>query len=525
MRYKNIYSIAILFALTSLVSSCVSEDDLVQIDPNVDTEEAFWKTDNDALKGINSVYGSMLIDGSYMRSTPLMLDLKDDATRSNSPWTAMSVIGKFNSSIANPDIYSWAYRDFYQGIYRANQVLDNVPSIEMEDSNLKDRVLGQAYFLRGLYFFHMVNMFKNVPLPLSNSELYHEQKTNEEGWAQVISDLEMAVGLLPVSYDDVSGLDAGQIGRATKGAALAYMGKAQLFTKDFESAKVTFKKVLDLKVYSLVADYRDNFTVTNENNSESVFEVQFSREAGGVDLSWGGTPAPGWGRTSGRAITYGAAGFGYADLQPTWALFNEYREELTVDGEVDPRLDATIFYNKNAYDGVGMSLYGQDFATFYAANESNLNDLYCRKYENSDGDFANEYDWRSGINERIMRYADVLLMYAECLNETGATNDAYQYIQMVRDRVNLPDLATVKPNMTQAEMREQIAHERFLELSLEGHRFDDIRRWGWLKDASKLAWLKSRDAEFNTYTPGREYFPIPQSEMDTNKGMVQNDGY
>ena len=184
MRYKNIYSIAILFALTSLVSSCVSEDDLVQIDPNVDTEEAFWKTDNDALKGINSVYGSMLIDGSYMRSTPMMLDLKDDATRSNSPWTAMSVIGKFNSSIANPDIYSWAYRDFYQGIYRANQVLDNVPSIEMEDSNLKDRVLGQAYFLRGLYFFHMVNMFKNVPLPLSNSELYHEQKTIEEGWAQ-----------------------------------------------------------------------------------------------------------------------------------------------------------------------------------------------------------------------------------------------------------------------------------------------------------------------------------------------------
>jgi starch-binding outer membrane protein, SusD/RagB family len=172
-----------------------------------------------------------------------------------------------------------------------------------------------------------------------------------------------------------------------------------------------------------------------------------------------------------------------------------------------------------------MTLYGQNFATFYANSPSDLNDLFVAKYQNADGAFANEFDWRSGINERLLRYADVLLMYAECLNENGKTAQAYTYVQMVRDRVNLPDLATVRPNMTDDEMREQIGHERFLEFPLEGHRFDDIRRWGWLEDPAKLEWLKSRDVEFDTYQAGREFFPIPQLEMDNNPGTEQNDGY
>ena len=99
---------------------------------------------------------------------------------------------------------------------------------------------------------------------------------------------------MPTSYANVTGLDAGQAGRATKGAALGYLGKAYLFTKDFPNARDTFKKVIDLGVYSLVPNYRDNFTDTNENIIESVFEVQFSRDAGGVDLGWGGAPASGW---------------------------------------------------------------------------------------------------------------------------------------------------------------------------------------------------------------------------------------
>jgi len=200
-------------------------------------------------------------------------------------------------------------------------------------------------------------------------------------------------------------------------------------------------------------------------------------------------------------------------------LYNEYLQEKTATGGIDPRLDVAMYYNKP-----GEKLYNQNFADRYAGSSS-LNALFCHKYENGDSGQADEYDWRSGINERLMRYADVLLMYAECLNELGQTSDAYPYIQMVRTRVGLPNLATVKPNLSQADMRDQIGHERFLEFSLEGHRFDDIRRWGWLQDPTKLAWLKSRDPEFNTYTTGKEYLPIPLTEVQTNVGLQQNPGY
>lgn len=520
---KKIFTLknaAIIPAMALMLAGCVKEDDLTQIDPNNDSAASFWKTEDDALQGVNSVYGSLITDGTYMRSTPILLDGKADDARSNSPWAAMANVGRFNSSIADPAIYGWCFETCYQGIYRANQVLEHVPNIEFEDEAYKNRLLGQAYFLRGLYFFHTVNLFKNVPLPLNTDEVYHVQKTQEEGWAQVESDLQMAADLLPVSYDGVTGPDAGEKGRATKGAALGYLGKAYLFNHDFTNAKAAFEAVMALNVYALVPNYKDNFTTDNENNSESLFEVQFSRDAGGVGLGWGGAPASDWGKTSARAITYAPRAFGWTDMQPTWTLFNEYHEEATVSGGVDPRLDATIIYNKP-----GMMLYGQSFQVKYASSPTDLNDLFWRKYENADGGFADEYDWRSGINERLLRYSDILLMYAECLNELGQTAQAYTYIQQVRDRVQLPDLATAHPNMTQAQMREQIGHERFLEFAAEGHRFDDIRRWGWLEDASKLAWLKQRDSEFSTYQAGREYFPIPQLEMDNNPGTVQNSGY
>lgn len=525
MKNKNIKYI-ILFLSLALTTSCVSDDDLVQVNPNEASSESFWKTDADALKGLNAAYSSLLNEGTYMRSSPLLLDLKGDDTRSNSPWGSMKNVGYFNSNVSDPAIYGWAFREYYQGINRTNQVLLNVPSITFTDEALKNRILGQAYFLRGLYLFHLVNMFKNVPIPLDLS-VYHQQKSQAEGWAQVMADFQKAAELLPASYSGISGIDTQDeskgLGRATKGAALGYLGKAYLFNKDFENAKLTFKKVIDLGVYSLVANYADNFTDSNENNSESLFEVQFSREVGGVGLSWGGIPASDWGKTSARAITYGAAAFGFKDVQPTFALLNEFQEEKTKTGAVDPRLDATIFYLK---PGGSTPIYQTTFEKQYKDSPADLNDIYCKKYENGGGAFANEYDWRSGINERLLRYADILLMYAECLNETGDTQGAYTYIQMVRDRVNLPNLSIVKPGLSQAAMREQIGHERFLEFALEGHRFDDIRRWGWLQDPAKLSWLKSRDAEFNSYASGREYFPIPQLEIDTNEFPVtQNPSY
>ncbi len=519
----------LLYILLSagLLSGCSKQLD--QANPNQQTSVTFWQSEADAISGVNAAYASLLPDGGYMRSTPLMLDTRGDDARSNSPWDQMYNSGKFALQPGNWAIYGWAYETFYQGVFRSNQVLENVPKITM-DQGLKDRLLGQAYFLRGLYFYHLVNFFGNVPLPLataSNIGNYSiPQSTPEQGWAQVIQDFQKASELLPATYATVTGADKNNIGRATKGAALAFLGKAYLFNKRYTEAAAQFKAIIDMNMYGLVANYRDNFTEVAENNMESLFEVQFSRDAGGKELGWGGAPQPGWGKTSARAITYAPRGFGWTDVQPTRSVFNEFRQEKTTDGKVDPRILSTIFYNDTVDTKLASTpMYQTTFQRQYASNPADFNDLFVKKYQNYLGDRPNEFDWRSGINERIMRYADVLLMYAECLNELGRTAEAYPFIQRVRSRAGLADLAVVKPGLSQEGMREQLAHERLLEFALEGHRFDDIRRWGWLQNPTKLAELKLRDPEFNSYANGREYFPIPQREIDINTGYKQNPGY
>lgn len=522
IRFSKYMISAALVAL--MVTGC--DKKLDQVNPNVQTAESFWKNESDAIRGINAAYGSLQVDGTYMRFMPMLLDVRGDDVKSNSPWGQISNIGRFALGTGIGDGYAWAYESCYQGVFRANQVIDNVGKVEINDA-LKNRILGQAYFLRGLYFFHLVNLFGNVGLPLkapvAPSDFFVPQSTQAEGWQQVISDFKKASEMLPVDYSGVTGPDQNQVGRATKGAALSFLGKANLFNKNYQEAANNFKAVIDLNKYSLVSNYKLNF-VDNiagaENNAESIFEVQFSLNAGGVDLGWGGAPSSAWGKYSARAITCAPRGFGWVDVQPTVSVFNEFMQEKTVTGEVDPRIDATIFYNKP-----GATIYGKNYQQFYANSPADLNDLFCRKYQNGDGQRADEFDWRSGINERIMRYADVLLMYAECLNELGKTSEAYPFIQQVRSRAGLPQLSTVKPGMNAAQMRDQIAHERLLEFCLEGHRFDDIKRWGWLENAAKLAELKARDPEFNSYTPGKELYPIPLIEIQNNVGYQQNPTY
>jgi len=272
--------------------------------------------------------------------------------------------------------------------------------------------------------------------------------------------------------------------------------------------------------------YGDNFTDTKENNPESIYEIQFSLTAGGTDLQWQGIPSSTWGFYSARAITFAGPNFGWRDVQPTQTLLAEYRQEKTVDGKIDPRCLATVLYNDTVDTHAPTTpMYQTTFQAAYAASPAYMADVYCKKYENWYGNKPNEFDWKSGINERLMRYADVLLMYAECENELGNQAVAAQYIQMVRSRVNLPNRQAEFAGYTQAQLRDQIGHERMLEFALEGHRWDDIRRWGWLSDPARLAWLKSRDPEFNSYIPGKELLPIPQTEIDNNPNIKQNATY
>jgi starch-binding outer membrane protein, SusD/RagB family len=510
---KNIKKYILLAALMGC------SDNLELLNPNVPTTDTFWQTEDQALAGVTAIYNSLIIDGTYMRMLPAAMDGRGDDIKGDSPWGDLVQMGNFTIPTTSGPV-EWVWGGHYQLIWRANQVLVNVEDIEI-DAELRRRLEGQAYFLRGLAYFNLANAFKEVPvvttLPRDQSQYYPETASEDVVWGQIISDFQAAQERLPASYVGITGPDAGQRGRATQGAATGMLGKAYLYRQRWAEAATEFEKLISgsLAQYSLVPNYRDNFSPFTENNAESLFEVQFAtrEEVGGSDYNWGGNPTANWMQVSAQAVTYAADGKGFSDFLPTRGLYEAYKSERTVTGGLDPRLIATIASFEPEAGSV--TIYGDPWP--YGPDA-----IYPRKYTNDGFGYPHEYDINSGINYRVLRYADILLMYAEALNELNRTAEAYPYIQQVRGRAGLPDLALVKPNMSQQQMRDQIGHERYLEFAIEGQRINDIIRWGWLYDAEKLAMLRANDTDFNTWTPGNEYLPIPQRELDVNPNLRPN---
>ncbi len=494
-------------------------DNLELTNPNRQTTGDYWSTKEQAFAGVNAIYNGLIVDGTYMRMFPAATDGRGDDLSGDSPWPDLGQMGNFTIPTTSGPV-EWVWNAHYQMIFRANQVLANVPKIEMEEE-MRNRIYGQAHFLRGLAYFNLANTYKEVPVitePAKGKEDYYTPTATEDVlWEQIITDFKQAEALLPTTYLGVSGPDAGEVGRATKGAAAGMLGKAYLYRKQWQQAAAEFEKLINgpLNTYSLVPNYRDNFSPFTENNAESLFEVQFATtdQVGGSDFNWGGDPGANWKQISAQGVTYGADGFGFSDFLPTRWIYNEFKAERTIDGKLDPRLLATIASLEPEANAT--TIYGNPWP--YAPDA-----IYPKKYTNDGFGHPHEYDINSGINYRVLRYADILLMHAEALNELNRTAEAYQYIQRVRDRVKLPDLAIVKPDMNQVEMRNQIAHERALEFAGEGQRINDIIRWGWLYDANKLAMLKQHDNDFKTWTPGNEYLPIPQRELDVNPNLKPN---
>ncbi|WP_207424795.1 RagB/SusD family nutrient uptake outer membrane protein [Desertivirga brevis] len=501
-----------------LLTACDKKLDVVN--PNLTTTSTFWKTESQAFASVTAVYNALITDGSYQRSFPGLTDSRGDDFTGDSPWTDLVQTGQFLIPTTSAPV-EWIWRDFYMVIFRANQVLHYVPLMEESvlSKSKKDRILGQAFFLRGLAYYNLATTFKNVPLltglPPEDLKTYNAAAaTDEDLWNHIISDFKTAEGLLPISYNNVEGQDRGQVGRATMGSAAGMLAKAYLYRKQWQLAADQCEKFFNgpLKgVYSLMPNYRDNFLPTNENNSESLFEVQFNEKVGSV-ANWTGEPTSTWRQFEAFSITYAMEGVGFSDYLPTRWIYNEYKLEKTIEGKSDPRLLATIA----SYEP------GDNSTRAYGREWFNPTDrIYPRKYT-YDGIATTESFEASGINYRVLRYADIYLMYAEALNELNRTAEAYPYIQVVRSRAKLPDLATTKPGLTQVQMRDQLAHERALEFAIEGQRINDIIRWGWLYNPTKLAELKAHDPDFNTWTPGNEYLPIPQAELNVNKALTPN---
>jgi tetratricopeptide (TPR) repeat protein len=330
------------------------------------------------------------------------------------------------------------------------------------DEGLKARLLAETKFLRALYYWNLVNLWGNVPLQLtpSNPNVLPEHAAEAEVWAQIIQDLIEAQPLLPDSYPE------SELGRATSGAAAALLGKCYMQLHRWAEAEAEFAKIIASGKYDLVQNYGDNFKHTTENNIESLFEIQFSDEFSGPfwdkDLP---NTSEGY-----RRATYFAPRFasGNADAHATPWYLEQFFLEKTVDGEYDPRMDVSFLWNDTTNGQTDPHYYGKSFRDEMTVN---VNDIFSRKYLT---DYYREVeDEHSPINFRVIRFADVLLMHAEALNELNRTGEAYPFINRVRQRSNLAALETVKPNMSQDEMREQIKHERVLELGGEQVRWTD----------------------------------------------------
>lgn len=520
---KILYSVMLLLGL--IVTSC--EVDVTN--PNDLTVNSFWKSEADAQSGVNAIYNMFYKPGTYSRWIWFRLDLTSDEALSSSPWIDLAdwtrfIYNNYNFWEGN----SWTYRDCYEAIYRANQVLNYVPEIEFADENYKNQLLGQAYFLRALFYYDLALLWggenKSLPIVLEPSKPGDtpEGHTEAEVWAQVQSDLTEAISKLPASWDDSNK------GRATKGAALALRAKSYMQQHNWEAARADLEWLVKGEGagnYGLVANFQDNFTHLNENNIESVFEIQYSdvHKAPAGDGDFAIDPNLGLN----RGQFFAPPGIGWTDGEVRPWLVNEFKKELNLDGGYDIRLRHSVFYKDMATDFPGNNKvyrFGMD-----VWNQDNYkNRVFFRKYGT---DYYRDYDdYHSPVNVRVIRYADVLLMYAECLANlpSGSLTEAVALVDRIRDRVNMPPLILNHPEAvaSKAAFLKRLQMERSLELCLEGHRWADIKRWGLTDNEAGLAELKQRDPDFNNFQIGKHNrLPIPSNEINNNAGLTQNPGY
>lgn len=522
---KKIYGL-VLAGVLSVCAGC--SGDLLDIDnPNEATVPTFWKTAADAEAGVNACYSALYKEPTWMRWLSFRYDLTSDEGWSSSPWIELGDWTRFiytNYNFLEGNNQHWEF--FYMGIFRCNQVFKYVPEIQMDEAQ-KKQVLAQAGFMRALWYLQINLLWEKGTLITEPQDANYVPKdaSEQEIWQQIETDLTTAAENLPEAWD------AANVGRATKGAAKALLAKAYMQQHKYAEAKEQLRWLIEKEgsLYGLIDNWTDNFTDLNENNKEGIFEIQFD------DKNKGGTGndasmATGFQRTQ----FFAPSGIGWGDGKSRRWLVDEFLKEKRVDGKNDLRL-----YNSILYHG-----FSQDFPDqsrkYYRIEDADDNtqwdnwgqskeDCYIRKYNTSY--YRETEDYFARNNYRILRYADILLNYAECIVETGGTpNEAATYVDKVRQRAGLAPLAQSqwKNCLTSKDaFMKRLQMERSLELCFEGWRWADLKRWGLLDTQEGINELKSRDADFNNFVIGKHRrLPIPQIEVDNSEGqLTQNPMY
>jgi hypothetical protein len=502
----------VLSITTILVITSCSKKNLELNNPNNITTDTYWKTESDVQSALAATYGLFKnVDGGFwgVRGVELSNGRGDDFFIRNdvSYLYQLSTFTNTPDNAAATNVWNVSYR----AIFRANQVLENIATVTGLSDQSRKAYIAEAKFLRGLNYFILAINFGDAPIRLTvpkTKEDYFTAKSPEaDVWKQVIQDMTEAAADLPLTYPSEF------TGRATKGAALAYLGKAYLYTKDYPNAANTLKQLTTAPFnYQLMTNFGDNFLPTKENNQESVFEIQVS-DVGGTN-PWAGENAnEALGVTTAQEFAPAEVA-GWFEVSPTDKLFNEFQLEKTTTNDFDPRMYATLVWNYT-----GATFYTKPFSSF--ALPFGYKSMY-KKYQNywqqnELSGSSGAADYASSNNERALRYADVLLMLAEALTMDSKVTDAYPYVNAIRARAQLAPLST---GFSQTQMMTEIRHQRMLEFARDGQRFYDLKRWGLLQQEI----TNSDKVGKQFFVSGKhDLFPIPQSELNANPKMEQND--
>ncbi|NLO02958.1 MAG: RagB/SusD family nutrient uptake outer membrane protein [Bacteroidales bacterium] len=495
---KKIIYIFLTFHLVFYFYSC-NESVLETIATDRYNEANWWQTESQAVSSLNGIYAVLRSTNTYQLNniSPNSLNMSGEVALAT---------GAHNAG--NENLFRNMWNSNFRGVGRANNFLDNIDRLEIDDDQI-NKMKAEALFLRAFFYLNLVKYYGGVPLILESPDMNKHAKlprnNKEEVITQILADLDNAASVLPLSYSDIN------VGRATKGAALALKARVLLYENRWEEAALAAKQVMDLNVYELFPDYRGLFALENENNSEVIFDVQY------------------------KVPEYTHSWDIYFELQmnsaPTLDFVNSY---LMKDGL--PAEESPLFDPENPFENRDPRLHKTVVVPGYLFNGNIAN---REKYFSTGFGFKKYTSFKdevyrpsfspgtSEINFIVLRYADVLLMYAEARNEFAGPEDEsiYTAVNQIRSRADMPE---VPKGLDKDKLREIIRKERRVEMVLEQLYYDDIRRWR-IADEVMNADVLNMEGEVvqkRSFNPARDYlWPIHEVTIQENPVLEQNPGY
>ncbi|MGI0105774.1 RagB/SusD family nutrient uptake outer membrane protein [Salinimicrobium sp. WS361] len=496
---KRIKILLTVFITVFAINGC-DEEDLELTNPSGLSPETYFRTEAQVQSAVNAVYANLQTIGLYTRTYFFAMDLMSREALGNPQLEAdKRVYLEWSFDASHPPI-AWYWDSCYRGINKANFVIGNEERINEIPSSLlseekKAKFIGEAKYMRALYYFMLVTRFGDIPLITTVPE-------GGDGFPR--SPKEDVYALIEADLTDASksllSKEVAEEGRATNGAAYALLGKAHLYQEEYQEALNAFNEIYGK--YSLEDDYFNNFTEENEFGPESIFEVQFDDDLGNSAV-WNSNSSG----EDANEVTFRGQEYGFNDwfnAYPSPALLDAYE-----DGDI--RFEETFYTDGDSWAGESIIRSGP------IPEPVPEDEIYIplerraawRKYQNYYKD-VNE-DQASGINFKVIRYADVLLMMAEAANIVEDQATAIGYINEVRERAELDPLPLT---LSQQEVFDAIVQERLVELAGEQVRFPDLVRWGLAADYL---------GQYGFQAGKNELWPIPNDEISSNDNITQED--